>query len=274
MPTYKGNEGNLLQHWVLAELVEFLREEVRPPGRLCFFDAHAMSPFAVRAANPRPTKSRRVFDFVADGLPAQGSTYEQAWYALRQGPIRYPTSAMFVQYLWHRPLHLVLCEADETTANDIIEWRGSLAPPIVTEIHPDDWRSRFSRGLPSGAAAYLISFDPYMFDRHGPPVRPKMGNMWPRDIVDVANVLGREGEDAPISLQLSTYSANNRNKQQDVISTIEPLFAPAGLNLATVVRADGHMMSMVFTRNIPRVADAGLAPRFTGWIEQVRRMVP
>lgn len=270
MPTYRGNRGNLLQHWLLAELVGLLRKEVQPLGRLCFFDAHAMSPFAVRAANPGQTG--REFDIVAASLPGQRTIYEQAWHELSQGPVQYPSSAVFVQHLWRGPLLLVLCEADKPTANEIAEWQRTLPPESVLELYRGDWRSRISQGFPAEEAAYLISFDPYMFDRHGPPSDPNSGSMWPSDISHVgAAVLSLEGEGTPVVLQLSTYSANNANRQKDVVSTIEPLFTATGLELAATVRADGNMMSMVFTRNISKIADAGLEQRFATWIEQARR---
>jgi len=267
VPTYKGNRGNLLQHWVLVELIGLLRKEAQPLGRLCFFDAHAMSPFAVRSANPGQTGPE--FDIVAANLPGQRSAYEQAWHELSQGRIQYPSSAVFVQHLWQRSLHMVLCEADELTANDIAEWQRTLPARIVAELHRGDWRSRLNQGLPSDASAYLFSFDPYRFDRHGPPATLNPGNMYPTDIEHVgAAALALEKEGAPIVLQLSTYSANNANRQTDVVSTIEPLLKTAGLELAANVRADGQMMSMVFTRNIPTVVGAGLEQRFAAWIEQ------
>ncbi|MFL6263698.1 MAG: hypothetical protein ACJ76Y_28730 [Thermoanaerobaculia bacterium] len=264
MPTYKGNRGNLLQHWVLVELIGLLRKEAQPLERLCFFDAHAMSPFAVRSANPGQTGPE--FDIVAANLPGQRSAYEQAWHELSQGRIQYPSSAVFVQHLWPRSLHLVMCEANKLAANDIAEWQRTLPTKTVVELHRGDWRSRLNQGLPSDTSVYLISFDPYMFDRHGPPA--VLGNMYPIDIEHVGvSVLALE-EGAPIVLQLSTYSTKHANKQKDVVSTIEPLLKTAGLQLAANVRADGHMMSMVFTRNIPTVADAGLEQRFAAWIEQ------
>lgn len=150
-PTYRGNRGNLLQHWVLAELVELLRKEVHLLGRLCFFDAHAMSPFAVRAANPGQTGPD--FDVVASSLPGQRSAYEQAWHELTHDRIQYPSSAAFVQFLWRRPLRLVLCEVDKLTANDIDEWQSTLPAETVPELYRGDWRIRLSQGLPSEVAA-------------------------------------------------------------------------------------------------------------------------
>jgi len=266
MPTYRGNRGNLLQHWVLAELIGLLRREVQPTARLCFIDAHAMSPYAVRHSNPGQTGAD--FDSVAARLPGQCTAYERAWHELSlQGRCRYPSSALLVRHLWQGPLHLVLCEADEETANEIAEWQQTLPPDTSSELHRGDWRARFRQDLPVGFAAHLISFDPYMFDRHGPPASPNPGNLGPSDIVRArAAVLGVAR--GPVVLQLSTYSANNANSQEDVIANVEPVFNAAGLELATTVRADGNMMSLVLTRDIGRIRDAQLQQRFTIWLER------
>ncbi len=266
MPTYKGNRGNLLQHWVLAELVTLLRREVQPSGPLCFIDAHAMSPYAVRDTNAGQTSVD--FDTVGGRLPGQATPYECAWAALSaQGPCRYPSSAMFVRHLWQGALHLVLCETDAETADEIEVWLRTLSADTVLELHRGDWRTRFRCDFPSGCAAHLISFDPYMFDRHGPPASPNLGNMWPSDIVRAGAAVLELGQ-GPVVLQLSTYSANNANSQDDVISSIEPLFNASGLQLAATVRADGNMMSMVFARSVRPIQDARLEQRFEKWLAQ------
>jgi hypothetical protein len=70
-PTYKGNRGNLLQHWVLAELLSMLGDYVGRGGSLSFVDDHAMSPYAIRSSSPGQTA--RDFDVVRGQLPGQGS---------------------------------------------------------------------------------------------------------------------------------------------------------------------------------------------------------
>ena len=50
MPTFRGNRGNLLQHWVLVELLDALHH--KHASGLCFVDAYSMS--------PRPTRSPKV----------------------------------------------------------------------------------------------------------------------------------------------------------------------------------------------------------------------
>ena len=78
MPTYKGNKGNFLQHWVLCELVSAAGKHV---SRLQFIDAHAMAPMAEKQD---PKHKDSVFDSVRARLPGTGSPYERAWKALVQ----------------------------------------------------------------------------------------------------------------------------------------------------------------------------------------------
>jgi hypothetical protein len=91
--------------------------------------------------------------------------------------------------------------------------------------------------------------------------------MWPRDIVR-AGAAVLELEERPVVLQLSTYSANNGNSQDDVISTIEPIFTAVGLQLVAKVQADGNMMSMVFANRARSIRDSRLGQRFTMWFSQ------
>ena len=105
MPTYRGHRGNLLQHWVLAELIALLDRDDRAT-RLTFIDAHAMSPCALRCE--RPSQSSIDFDVVSSRLPGQGSTYEQAWLSLKAGRCEYPSSSALVQHLWGGQLELIL----------------------------------------------------------------------------------------------------------------------------------------------------------------------
>lgn len=260
MPTYKGNRGNLLQHWVLAELVTIIREHVDSSGRLCFIDAHAMSPTAVRSSSPGQTAA--VFDAVASRLDDDSTPYGRAWREhSAEEPSNYPSSAVIVQQLWHGPLNLVLCEADVETAHQIGVWLRTSSVGSSSELHRGDWRSRFREGFSPDCAAYLISFDSYMFDRHGPGASSNPGNMWPSDIVRASAAVLELGP-VPVVLQLSTYSANNANSQGDVISSVEPVFKAAGLALAAKIRADHSMMSLVFARSVHPIREARLPQRF------------
>lgn len=272
MPTYKGNRGNLLQHWVLAELIAVLERVVSGQRSLCFVDAHAMSPYAVRHPNPGQTAAD--FDRVARHLPGGASRFESAWHELSSdSSCRYPSSGAFVRRLWQGPLHLVLCEHDSATADEVSRWIARLGSGTSCELHRGDWRLRFRSPLPRDYDAYAVSFDPYMLDRHGPPRTPDLGNMWLCDVVRAAAAL-LDLPKAPTVVQLSTYSANNANAQVDVIDTVAPILAACEFRLEAAVRADGNMMSMVFARGVPEVRDAGLPERFTTWLDRVRASEP
>lgn len=272
MPTYKGNRGNLMQHWVLVELTTILRNLSAPPvSRLCFIDAHAMAPYAAR--HPSPGQTARDFDTVRDALPGQRSPYELIW--LDRAPedrTRYPSSAVFVRAAWDRPLNFVLCEHDADTVQAIRTWFDT--PDLVGTSHElfhGDWRDRFRRSIPADMAAYLFTFDPYMFDRHGPGANPSHGNLYPRDLLRIGAAL-LELPPRPTIVQLSTYSANNGNRHDDVISTVHPFFDAAGFSLVSAVRADGNMMSLVFSRHLSdSSAFQDFSRRFKTWLVAARR---
>jgi hypothetical protein len=272
MPTFRGNRGNLLQHWVLVELATILKNLSTPPvPQLCFIDAHAMAPLAAR--HPSPGQTAQDFDAVRNALPGQQSPYEIIWLdSVTEDRATYPSSAVFVRAAWNRSLNLVLCEHDANTVQAIRFWLGTLDPVETPhELHPGDWRDRFRRGMPTYGAAYLLSFDPFMFDRHGPGTNPRPGNMYPQDLLRVGAAL-LELPQRPTIVQLSTYSANNGNRQDDVISAVCPVFDAAGYLLVSCVRADGNMMSLVFSRHMPDPTDfLDLPDRFNHWLATARR---
>ena len=95
MGTYKGNKGNLMQHWTLCEVLSIAN---RYHSALNYIDAHAMAPLAKKR-----TGDDVVFDRVWDRLANGNSTYEKAWSALAPRPAdSYPSSAKFVQHVWLR----------------------------------------------------------------------------------------------------------------------------------------------------------------------------
>lgn len=266
MSTYKGNRGNLLQHWVLAEALIQLRGADLCTLPLCFVDAHSMSPYARRCKEPGLTAAD--YDSVANKLPGQRSVFECAWQSIvKSRRDAYPSSAAFVQHLWSGELRMVLCEVNATTADEIDRWRGTIPATTDLELHRGDWRQRFRRDFPERVAAYVFSFDPYMINRHWPTGTPKVGNMYPRDFLRVGAALV-ELPDAPVVVQKSTYSANNANAQADVQPTVEPILRAAGLRLRSTVTADGNMMSLVFSRDLDSVNLDDLSERFADWLRE------
>jgi hypothetical protein len=261
MPTYRGNRGNLLQHWVLVDVLEQLSRN--GPSRLCYIDAHSMSPTATRSPKAATDPTAPEFDRFCAALQGSSSTYEQTWQTLtRSIPCEYPSSAAFVRSVWTRPVHLSLCEADPTTANEIAVWLSGLPAEHTThDLFRGKWQSQFQRGLPIGFPGYLVSFDPNMYDRHV-VASPKPENMYGSDATLSARAIAALPH-VPLVIQLSTYNVNGANSQPDVIANLVPHFETHGLSLAACVRADKSMMSLLFTRDFS--LDHSIERRFQEW---------
>lgn len=269
MPTYKGNGGNLMQHWTLCELVNIADQHA--PG-LHFIDAHAMAPWATEC--PRPdSKFVRVRDGLADGQ----SVYEQAWYQLAPSEQEgYPNSANFVQHLWTQDLSMLLCEIDCTTATALDTWLAHVQRhPRCRDgkVFHGDWWDRFHEGLPRpwqvglpDGSLTLVSFDLNMYDRNGPPQSPQPENMYPPDLCKVVSAIS-DFKEAGVLIQLSTYSANNDNAQTAVLKSVDNIISKSGFCLAAKARLDGNMMSLVYTRNVPWADKLANLPKcFRGWL--------
>ena len=65
MSSFKGNDGNLMQRWVLCELLAVARKYTT---RLTFIDAHSMAPTAIQRTEKKANR-RRNFDSVLENLP-------------------------------------------------------------------------------------------------------------------------------------------------------------------------------------------------------------
>lgn len=92
MGTYKGNAGNLMQHWTLSEILETAQR--CGISELNYIDAHAMAPLAMPK---NPAEIDPSFAQVKHNLPGQNSRYEKEWHHLvAQDQDEYPSSAAFV----------------------------------------------------------------------------------------------------------------------------------------------------------------------------------
>ncbi len=268
MGSYKGNVGHLMQHWTLCKVLRVASEHA---AGLSYIDAYAMSPWATKCTSPDSK-----FKSVKKCLPGSGSDYEGAWHSLVQQPHRdgYPNSSAFVGQAWKHKYSLILCEKDPQTADEIEEWREAICKlPNCTgaELFRGDWRTRFERGLPSPRQAALpddsltlVAFDPNMCSRHSPRTQPAE-NLYPQDLQLVASALG--GVKGGVLIQLSTYTANGNNPQGAVISSVNSVLYGCGFALAALVRANGHMMSLVYARDVKWAADlTRLAKQFEEWL--------
>ena len=275
MPTYKGNAGNLMQHWTLCEILRIANGHATG---LNYIDAHAMAPWATER-----TGTSDVFDSVRNSLPGQESTYERAWRRLAVGKREgYPSSAAFVRAIWQGDYALLLCETDTETADAIEHWLIDIghAPGLKdAEIFDGEWQERFSSEMPQPSSVgapsdvlTLVSFDPCIVSRrwaNGSPNAPDTENVYLQDLEGALRALGqiRGG----VLIQLSTYSASDDNPQGAVIASANELMVSFGFTLAAVVRVDGAMMSLVYERGLAWVAElSDLPSRFAEWLKGVK----
>src|SRR5208283_1480669 len=164
MPTCRGNRGNLMQHWVLCELIEVMKRNFAENSHLLYVDAYPMAPFARLRGVPDPA-----FRDVRRRLPGR-STYESAWYDLtREHPEKYPSSLVFIGHLWRGRLSVCLSEKDKKTFNEIDRWIN--APERATrfehspQIYRGDWRRNLTTcSIATDADAVFMSFDPNKYD--------------------------------------------------------------------------------------------------------------
>ena len=282
MPTYKGNVGNLMQHWTLCELVRIAGKRGIPG--LNFIDAHAMAPLAREKDHGRTiaqfNRAEACVQNPHEPHHQWSSKYEWAWHHL--APIAgYPNSAAFVEKVWESRFSLLLCEVDWPTIAELAPWRhrvGNLERCTNAELFTGDWRDRFAQGLPNPAnvgldpdSLTLVSFDPNMYY----PLDPRNANprnLYPNDLQTTLNAL-RNVEGVVIML-LSTYDKGRRNEaaQAVVIPNVDEILTPACFHQAAVVIANQQMMSLVYVRGLDEEwfeKLQGLPDRFNDWRRRI-----
>ena len=263
MPYFKGNDGNLLQHWVLCERLTLARKYTT---RLAFVDAYSMAPVAIHRTEKRATRSGR-FDAVFEHLPGQRSPFEQAWQAVSPERGTYPDSANFVLHLWRPPsvFSMLLCERDVQTVSLLRSWaveHGNI------EIPRGDWRSRFAWPLPKQDGLVFISFDPYMFNRRR--CRKNPGNMYPYALDKV--IEATRSYSGNVLLQLSTYSTNDDNSQDAVAECIRSRLAFGGFEEVAIVKPNASMMSLLYQRGVEFSTELVSLPwRLRRWFDAIER---
>lgn len=267
MGKYKGNVGNLMQHWTLCEALSIAQGN--GVTSLNYIDAHAMAPLADACA--RPTLE---FRSIQKRLPGQGSVYEEAWLRLTRRDQVYPNSAAFVTAVWQGVFSLSLCESDDATVGELADWRFGPAlrgEPQAARVHPGDWRDRFVKGVPAPSqvglpddALTLVSFDPNMYDRRRLNTR-NARHLYPEDLELTRRAV--DGVDGGVLILLSTYASKNENPQEAVLSSVNEILVRGGFSLAAAVWANEKMMSVVYARNVAWSAElVDLPSRFTEWL--------
>jgi len=272
MPVYRGNIGNLLQHWVFCEIVQVLHSHAE---HLAFIDAYSMAPVANE--RPRIDDTAHIFDFARAHLADGTSSYERAWHELHlaSGGTGYPNSANFLVTLWKKRYSLLLCEIDRVTANELQIWSDRLRSStrcLSAEVFTGDWRLRFSDGVHSSGDVDLFSFDPYMVSSRKDAKTSKVANIYPEDI-DCLTAVAATLPQAVI-MQISTYDSNDGNSQERVVTMLHSSAVGSGLEIIDKVRPlrsdgqgpSGKMMSVILARNAPWAKSlAPLEYRFQRW---------
>ena len=279
MPTYKGNVGNLMQHWTFCELVNIAADN--GSLGLNFIDAHAMSPLAREKVRPDARFNRVEARVQRDPAPDHewASKYEWAWHHLAPST-GYPNSAVFVEKVWESPFSLLLCEMDWPTIAELGLWCDRVRDSercMNVALAPGDWRNTFAAGLPNPAEAglptgslTLLSFDPYYISTHGRP-SPPGPNIYAEDLQCVRDQLNDFVDG--IVIQLSTYSSQN-NPREEVIDLADGILTPNphGFMRNARTSVDGHMMSLVYTRGLGNEwcqELRGLGDRFRAWLDGI-----
>ncbi len=293
MPTYKGNVGNLMQHWTLCELLQIAQQQ-GVPG-LNFIDAHAMAPLARTKDGPDSRFNRAEARVRRDHVPHHQweSRYEWAWHHLAPS-IGYPNSAAFVEKVWTGEFSLSLCEVDWPTIAELGSWLDrvrNLERCKNAELFPGDWRDGFDRLLLhpadvrlSPGSLTLVSLDPYRYDptKDFDDGRNKDGgNLYPDDISRLLRALATSRVPDPIIIQMSTYSHDRgRASQGRVIPQIDVALTTQGFSdgvVVTVPNAQGNgdhqsIMSLVYARGLDdkRIRRLQNLPHFcNGWAWEI-----
>ncbi len=268
----KGNRGNLLQHWVLCELLHRLAQ--RDFKHLSLTCTHSMAPWSVpeRLEEEDDHRCRRVFNVARTREAAErGSVFEEAWFALSPGAGRpYPSSAALVQHVWRSKLSLTLCEASLPVADEIDGWLGSRevrARIAHSALLRGDWRGAATGPLfldPDADCLY-IEMDPYRYDSRRKGVRKQTdtATVYPEDLTLLTHIV--DAEERPIILQLSSFSAQNGNSPRVIEASVRGVLEPCRFVFREIVAVDGQMLSLIFTRDVV-ISGGLLQPGFSAWL--------
>ena len=271
MGTYKGNKGNLMQHWTLCEALSIAN---RYHSALNYIDAHAMAPLAKDR-----TGTDVVFDRVWDRLANGNSTYEKAWCALAPRPADgYPNSARFLVHVWKHKFSLALCDISSDIRNEIDEWL-----PDVTVLSNcqmalppyGNWRDLFKGRLPlpedvglGNDVLTIVSFDPYVISK-SPRYYPSWSpHIYPADLDTIGAALGEFNHG--VILQFSTYDNNGPNPQSQVQGVLDMRLSEFGFTCEGKTSPNLKMMSLIYARGVRWADQLGtLGNDFTRWLSRV-----
>lgn len=275
MGVCKGNRGNLLQHWVLCELLHRLgQQEFKHLSLTC---THSMAPWSVpeRRGDDDTHYCRRVFNAARTRAAAdRSSVYESAWHMISPNRgLPYPSTALFAPQVWKTRLTLALCEASVPVADEIDGWLGTreVRERVAhSALLRGDWRTWVPGPLfisPDADCLY-VEMDPYRYDSRDRTVRKSTdpATVYPEDLTLLAQAFGKE--ERPLILQLSSFSAQNGNNPDVIEASARRSLEPHRFVFRDRVTVDGQMVSLVFVRNMT-VTGGVLQPSFSAWLNGI-----
>jgi len=223
-------------------------------------------------SNPERAAFRRAGERLARNSSA--FTYETAWKQLTvKDGIPYPSSAVFTQHVWKKPLSLSLCEQSMAVADEIDGWLGGsqvrsrIAHCLLLR---GDWRSsvRSPLCMDSKSACLYIEMDPMRYDSReiGARKRSDPASLYPEDISLLLDVLKNEAR--PVVLQISSFSAQNGNSREVIERSLRGKLEPGGFFYRDQIYVNGQMTSFIFDRGI-KLHSGSLQPAFEDWLARI-----
>jgi hypothetical protein len=286
----RGNRGNLMQHWTLAEVIAAISDK---DCKLHFITTHSMAPWSTPEKKSESLRCRQIFRAACRRLKAHAvsSPYEIAWKALsNEAGVPYPSSAVFMTKLWEsKPILISLCEYDARNFEEIEGW---LSDDLLSKffLHRVSFQGDFRHSLQNptlwqnGADSdcIYIEMDPMKYDarRRLPNTWPKTKKMpdgyrrntdlqiiYPEDMEHILHNLPSSPKG--VILQISSFDVNNGMTLDKQEASLRTILNPYDFELAGQARVKKQMATFVFTRNIKLNID-GIQGRFETWLSSIQ----
>lgn len=270
----KGNRGNLMQHWTLAEVIESLKQQYKS---LHFITTHSMAPWSI-PIKAKESNCRQKFRQAGRRLAnlERPSIYEQHWKSLAvESGLPYPSSALFFASIW--PANqgsIAICEFDATTFNEIDGWiiNEDIADRFLHHVvFRGDWRDsiRSPQIWNNTAECQFIEMDPmrYSFDVRAKRKKTESSTLYPEDI----ELLLSQIPSPPKCTVLMISSFSNQfgsmpfDQQRN---SLDDILRRGDFNLQADVRVGHEMASFVFARGL-QLQFENLQERFSNWLGEI-----
>ena len=248
----KGNNGNLLQHTVEAELAWVLCKGAKP---LTLLSTHGMAPyepFEERSSNAQGVRALDAALYRAQSATNRKSAVLRAYRATQASASHYPNSAEIIGALLGRVnLRGLVCEKDHQKSAALAKaWAGT-----SLRVHSGSWRAAmplFVLPKPDSKTAWLISLDPYSFVEDPPNRDDAGGDLCPLDVASLEGVVGAHLETgAPGALAVFCYSLlpERRRRFDQELTNLSHRLGAQKLVLSTTAYSHQRHVGIVLCRS-------------------------